>query len=219
MWCIGKITAEYRKRMYDLLRLYHKPLDRKRPVICMDEKSKQLLADTRPALPLKPGKPLKPDHEYKRKGTRNIFVAVEPKGGRRLAEVTKRRTKQDFARFMEKLSKTYAKAKIIIIILDNLNTHFPASFYETFNAKKAKQLLKRFEFHYTPKHASWLNMAEIEIGIFDAQCLGGRRIDTEAKLIREVKALTNYRNRHKKQIHWAFTKRKADAKLSRHYVS
>ena len=219
MWCIARITAEYRKRMYDLLKLYGRKFNPDRPIICMDEKSKQLLADSRPSYAAKPGRIFKQDYEYVRKGSRNIFVAVEPKAGRRITEVTKRRTKQDFARFMEKLILSYPQAKLLIIVLDNLNTHFANSFFETFNAVKANRLLKKLEFHYTPKHASWLNMAEIEIGIFDAQCLGGRRVANEEKLIKEVKALTAYRNHHKKQICWTFTKKKADAKLSKYYVS
>ncbi len=219
MWCIAKITPEYRKRIYDLIKLYGRKYDPKRPIICMDEKSKQSLADSRTSLPAKPGQIFKQDYEYIRKGSRNIFVAVEPKGGKRITAVTLRRTKQDFAKFMEKLTKSYPNAEILIIVLDNLNIHFPTSFFETFSTTKANRLLKKIEFHYTPKHASWLNMAEIEIGIFDAQCLGGRRIANEEKLIKEVKALTAYRNHHKKQIHWTFTKKKADVKLSKYYVS
>ena len=171
MWCIAKITPEYLTRMYDLLELYAKPYDPEYPVICIDEKSKQLLGENKSPIPMKPGKPGKYDYEYKRQGTRNIFVCVEPLAGKRKIRVTKRRTKKDFAEFVQGLEKDYSEAKKIHIVLDNLNTHFESSFYETFNKKEAKRILKKIQFHYTPKHASWLDMAEIEINVLSNQCI------------------------------------------------
>jgi hypothetical protein len=161
MWCIGRITAEYRERMYDLLGLYAKPYDPSEPVVCLDEKSKQLLEQTRQPLPAAPGQVAKEDYEYKRAGTRNLFVAVEPKAGHREVEVTRRRTKPDFVAFVQYLAQeVYTQARKIHLVLDNLNTHFRASFEEVMGLEAAVAFLSRLEFHYTPKHASWLNMAE-----------------------------------------------------------
>lgn len=157
--------------MYDLLNLYAKPYNPLYPVICLDEKSKQLIAEIRTPIPMKPGEDEKYDYEYKRQGTRNIFVSVEPKGGKRKVRVTKRRTKQDFAKFVQGLVQDYGHAKKIHLVVDNLNTHFESSFYETFSKKEAKKILKRIKFHYTPKHASWLDMAEIEINVLSRQCI------------------------------------------------
>lgn len=219
MWCIGKITAEYRQRMENLLALYARPYNVKEPVICVDEKSKQLLAQTRTPIAAGPGAVAKEDYEYRRRGTRNIFVAVEPKGGRRQIAVTVRRTKVDFVGFMGRLvEKVYAGAEKIHVVLDNLNTHFRQSFVEVLGAEAAATLLARVEFHYTPKHASWLNMAEIEIGIMDRQCTGGR-LASEALLQSEVAAWEQRRNAEGKGIAWKFTQQEADKKLSRHYVN
>lgn len=181
MWYIGELTAEYRRRMYDLLDLYALPYNPREPVICLDEKSKQLLRETRRPLPAKPGTAAKEDYEYERAGTCNIFVAVEPRGQRRLAQVTARRTKIDFVSFV-------------------------------------CRLLRRIEFHYTPTHASWLNMAEIEIGILQRQCLA-RCAAEQATLATEVAAWQRRRNAARCGIEWTFTHRDADRKLSRHYVS
>lgn len=220
MWCIGRITVEYRERMYDLLGLYAKPYDTNEPVVCVDEKSKQLLEQTRRPLPATaPGRIAKEDYEYKRAGTRNLFVAVEPKAGHREVAVTRRRTKQDFVEFVQHLAgKVYAQVRKLHIVLDNLNTHFRASFEEVMGAPAAAVFLARVEFHYTPKHASWLNMAEIEIGILDRQCLG-RRIGDEARLCSEVQAWEQRRNEARRRIDWKFTRQDADQKLSRHYVT
>jgi hypothetical protein len=219
MWCIGKLTTEYRQRMYDLLDLYAKPYLANEPVVCVDEKSKQLLEQPRASIPASPGSPIKEDYEYKRAGTRNIFMAIEPKGGRRQAEVTAHRTKSDFVQFISHLvKKVYARAQKIHLVLDNLNTHFRSSFEEVLGVKRAVQLLERVEFHYTPKHASWLNMAEIEIGIMDRQCTG-RRLPNEQTLRSEVVAWIGRRNQARSTIDWKFTRQDADQKLSRHYVS
>ena len=161
--------------MYDLLDLYQQEYDALRPVICIDEKSKQLLEETRKPIAMKPGSPYKYDYEYKRKGITNLFVAVEPKAGKRIVKITDSRAKPDYAYFVKEiLEKHYPQAKSIRLVADNLNTHFTSSFYETFSKSQADKLLKRIEFYYTPKHASWLNMAELEINIMDRQCTGGR---------------------------------------------
>jgi hypothetical protein len=219
MWCIGKITSEYRERMYGLLDLYKKPYDAYEPVVCVDEKSKQLLKQTRTPLAGQPGVVAKEDYEYKRSGTRNIFVAVEPKGGKRRGEVTARRTKVDLVNFMGTLvNGVYAGAKKVHVVWDNLNTHFRSSFVEVLGEAAAAAMLARVEFHYTPKHASWLNMAEIEIGVMERQCTGCR-IGTEALLQSEVAAWEHRRNEAKEIIEWKFTRQDADQKLSRHYVA
>ena len=219
MWCITEITKEYRKRMYRLLALYNKPYDPSYPVVCFDEKSKQLLEDSRTPIPMKPGSLMKYDYEYRRHGTCNIFVAVEPKAGKHHIRVTDTRTRTDFARFMKWLIVTkYRKAKRIMMVLDNLNTHFAKSFYETFSKDECERLLKRIKFIYTPKHASWLNMAEIEINLLDHECLSrniGDRVDFE----KQVAVWTNQNNLDQRRIFWSFTKYKADQKLSKYYVS
>jgi hypothetical protein len=205
--------------MENLLALYARPYNPKEPVVCVDEKSKQLLAPTRTPLAAKPGVVAKEDYEYRRAGTRNIFVAVEPKGGQRQTEVTARRTKADFVSFMGRLvEKVYAGAEKIHVVLDNLNTHFRQSFVQVLGAAPATALLSRVEFHYTPKHASWLNMAEIEIGIMDRQCTG-QRLTNEAQLKSEVAAWEQRRNTEGKGIQWTFTQQEADKKLARHYVN
>jgi hypothetical protein len=219
MWCIGRITAEYRERMYDLLGLYAKPYDPAEPVVCLDEKSKQLLEQTHQPLSVAAGQIAKEDYEYKRAGTRNLFVAVEPKGGHREVAVTRRRTKPDFVAFVQFLAlEVYAQAHKIHLVLDNLNTHFRTSFEEVLGLEAAADFLSRLQFHYTPKHASWLNMAEIEIGILDRQCTG-RRIADEPCLCAEVRAWEQRRNQERCRIDWKFTRQDADRKLSRHYVT
>ena len=219
MWCIQEITEEYKLRMYRLPELYKEKYDPYQPVVCMDEKSKQLLEDNRNAIKAKPGQPEKYDYEYKRKGTCNLFVAVEPKGGKRFVKVTGTRTKTDFAYFVKDLAeKHFPKANCIQLVLDNLNTHFEGSLIETFGRRKATRLMKKIKFIYTPKHASWLNMAEIEINIMDRQCTGGR-IESTEKLESNVTIWSKKRNKDKCNIEWKFTKQDADRKLSNHYVS
>jgi hypothetical protein len=208
MWCIPKLTPEFKERMEDLLKLYVKPYNREEPVICLDEKSKQLLADSRASKPVAPGRTAIRDYEYVRKGTRNIFVAVEPKGGRRMAEVTRCRKKPDYAMFIERLAGRYANARTIHLVQDNLNTHFIGSLIEKFGVRKAKRLWNRFTCHYTPKHASWLNMAEIEIGVLSRQCIKGR-ISSAEILERKIAAWQRRRNIKRCKIRWTFTKEKA----------
>lgn len=218
MWCIASITEEYRQRMYALLDLYQQDYDGLYPVVCVDEKSKQLIEDVRGGYKLKPGSTAKYDYEYKRNGTRNIFVAVEPLAGMRKVKVTRTRKKNDFACFIKELVEEYPKAEKIRIVLDNLNTHFSSSFFETFTKREAKRILSRIEFYYTPKHGSWLNMAEIEINIMSRTCLD-RRIGQESLLASQLNYWTLARNIAKKRIHWSFTRKNADLKLSKHYVA
>lgn len=219
MWCIGELTEEYRRCMYELLELYARPYDASEPVICIDEKSKQLLRETRRPLAPKPAVPSRQDYEYERAGTCNIFVAVEPRGHWRLAQVTARRTKIDFVRFVCRLLRHgYATARKVHLVLDNLNTHCRASFEEVLGARTAAALLRRIEFHHTPNHGSWLNLAEIEIGILQRQCLA-RCLEDQASLTTEVAAWQRRRNAARCGIAWSFTRRDADRKLGRHYVS
>lgn len=219
MWCVGKLTPEYRSRMYALLDLYARPLPPDEPLVCVDEKSKQLLAHGRNPLPMRRGMPLREDYEYVRKGTRNLFVAVEPRAGRRTVVVTARRTKHDFVAFVRHLlENVYPKARRIHLVLDNLNTHFRRVFEDVLGLRMATRLLRRVEFHHTPKHASWLNMAEIEIAALSRQCLD-RRLPDEATLVREVNAWQKHRNAQRRTIEWTFTRQDADRKLGSHYVS
>ncbi len=219
MWCITAITQQYRERMYRLLDLYATAYDQDFPVVCMDEKSKQLIIDIRKAMPLRPGSLEKYDYEYKRNGTRNIFVAVEALAGKRRIKVTHTRKKSDFAHFIkEVVDQDYPQAKKVRLVLDNLNTHFSSSFYETFSKEEAERILDRIDLYYTPKHGSWLNMAEIEINMMDRECLA-RRIGEAEKLISEINHWTENRNGAKKKIHWTFTKQDADEKLAKHYVA
>lgn len=218
MWCIGRLTEEYRQRMYDLLDLYARPFRSREPVVCLDEKSKQLLKDSREPLPIKPGTPARLDYEYVRSGTCNLFVAVEPKGGQRTVQITDHRAKADFVAFVQYLlEQVYPTARRIHLVLDNLNTHFRKCFEQVLGIRAANKLLRRVVFHYTPKHASWLNMAEIEIGILDRQCLD-RSFPDRDTLIREVDAWERRRNDEQRRIEWTFSRQDADLKMSRHYV-
>lgn len=218
MWCIPKITPEYVERMYDILDLYQQPYDPQKPVVGIDEKPKQLVEDSRKPIPMRPGKPEKYDYEYVRNGKANIFVCVEPKQGRRITKVTQRRTKKDFARYMKDVVLFYPYAKKLRVVIDNLNTHFKKSFYETFEKEEAERILSKLEFHYTPKHASWLNVAEIEISVMDKECTG-RRMKNRSYLKSEVQAWTVRRNKERCTIDWRFTRKDADKKFYKHYVT
>ncbi len=205
--------------MEDVLDLYEAPSNARRPVVCFDESSKQLIAEVRTSLPMQPGQPQIYDSEYKRNGTRNVFLFCEPKGGWRHIHVTEQRTMQDFAREMQWLSDVaYPHAEVIRVVLDNLNTHKPASLYETFVPEEARRLLKRLEFHYTPRHGSWLNMAEIEFSVLGRECLD-RRIPSAEALERELAAYEQERNRTNATITWRFTNQDARTKLKRLYPS
>jgi hypothetical protein len=218
MWCIGALTQEYRQRMYALLELYARPMSPAEPVICIDEKSLQLIGHSRAPLPMDSRSPAKVDYEYVRHGTTNLFVAVEPKAGQRIVSVTEHRGKVDFVAFIgDLLTNAYAKAHRVHLVLDNLNIHFRKCFDDVLGKRAATKLLRRVQFHYTPKHASWLNMAEIEIGILTRQCLD-RRLPDRATLGSEVAAWQRDRNNQRRTIEWRFTRQDADHRLARHYV-
>lgn len=205
--------------MYDVLDLYQEPYDSKRPVVGVDEKTKQLIGEKRKPIPIRPGSPERVDYEYIRNGSVNVFVAVDHKEGRRDVKVTDRRTKKDFAMYIKRLADgVFLDAEIIRLLVDNLNTHNESAFYETFDKGEAERLLSQIEFHYTPIHGSWLNVAEIEISVMDAECTG-RKIEDKKTLIEELGAWTVRRNKDGKKIDWRFTKQDADRKLSKHYVS
>jgi len=204
--------------MYDVLDLYEEPYDPKRPLVCLDEKPKQLLGDKRMPIPLKPGRSEKYDYEYVRNGTANISVAVEFKAGKRVTQVTKRRTMEDFALFVKMLvDGKYSDVEVIRLVMDNLNTHNEKAFYRAFSRDEAERILDQIEFHYTPKHASWLNAAEVEINVMDIECTD-RRISDMKILTHEVAAWTKRRNDHENKINWTFTRDKANEKLSKYYV-
>ena len=169
-------------------------------------------------MPMKPGSPERYDYEYVRKGTANIFVAVDPKRGRRIAKVTKRRTKKDFAFFVRDILDVYPHARKLDFVLDNLSTHFAKSISDTFGEYEGKKMLSRIEFHYTPKHGSWLNIAEIEINVLDIQCTR-RRFESCGELERNVKAWEKRRNKDRATIKWSLTREKANKKLSKHYTT
>jgi DDE superfamily endonuclease len=203
--------------MEDVLTVYQRPPDPVYPVICMDETSKQLVGETRVSLPVAPGQPQREDYEYERRGVANLFLFSEPLTGWREVQVTERRTRADWAEAMRELSnRCYPAAARITVVLDNLNTHGPASFYEAFAPDEARRLTERFEFHYTPKHGSWLNMAEIEFSVLSRQCLDRRIGDTET-LQNETRAWQQKRNIASKAIDWQFTTADARIKLKRLY--
>ena len=215
MWCIPKVTPEFITRMNDVLEVYERPYDPVRPVVCMDEKSKQLLQDTkqRKPLPMRPGKPTRADYEYKRNGTANLFVAVEPKAGKRVVRVTKRRTKKDYASFIKHLvTNAYKDVEKVVLVEDNLNTHKPEALVEILGEKTGKRIADKIEWHYTPKHASWLDQAEIEIHSLEQQCLN-RRIPDFHTMQSEVAACVKKRNQDKCGITWQFTREKAKEKF------
>ena len=205
--------------MEDVLDVYQRPLDEKRPLICFDEASKQLLSDTRPPLPLEVGKPVRQDSEYKRNGTANLFMMCAPLLGWRHVEVTDRRTAVDFAQVIKMLvDEQFPDAEKIVLVLDNLNTHTPASLYQAFAPAEAKRLADKLEVHYTPKHGSWLNMAEIELSVLASQCLA-ERMDNKACVTEQVAAWEKRRNAAQSRIDWRFTTADARIKLKRLYPS
>jgi hypothetical protein len=212
-------SAEYVAAMEDVLEVYHRPYDAQRPVVCMDECSKQLIGEVREPLPPKPGHVAKEDCEYERLGTANVFMAVEPLAGRRTTQVTERRTRGDWAGFVQMLLMTvYPLVEKVVLVMDNLNTHGVASLYEAFAPDVALALAARLEIHYTPKHGSWLNMAETELSILARQCLD-RRIDDRALMAREVTVWEAARNAADARINWQFKTVDARIKLKRLYPS
>jgi DDE superfamily endonuclease len=203
--------------MEDVLELYAEPYDPARPVLGFDEASKELHGEVSPPLPARPGDAAREDYEYTREGTANIFLLVEPLAGRRQLAVTERRTRVDFAHQMRRLcDELYPEAEVIRVVLDNLNTHGPASLYEAFPPEEARRLTERLEFHYTPKHASWLNVAELEFSVLARQCLG-RRVTTREELARAVAAWEADRNAVRAKIAWCFRVADARVKLSKLY--
>jgi hypothetical protein len=205
--------------MEDVLDVYKRPYDPKRPVVCLDETSKQLIGEVQAAVPAAPGQVRQYDYEYVRNGVANVFMVFEPLAGKREVEVTDRRTKKDWAACVRRIAdQMYPDAEKIVLVEDNLNTHSPASLYETFQPAEAKRIADRFEFHYTPKHGSWLDMAEIELGILGRQCLA-RRIDNVDELRAEAAAWKTDRNAAQVQVNWQFTTQDARIKLNRLYPS
>ena len=210
-------NAAFVAGMEDVLEVYHRPHDPDRPVVCLDETSKQLIAETRVPIPAKPGHPKRYDYEYQRNGTANLFMMFAPLEGWRHVEVTDRHTAVDYAQILKDLSdKHFPNVSQIVLVQDNLNTHKPASLYEAFPAAEARRLVERFEWHYTPKHGSWLDMAESELGVVSSQCLD-RRIADKQTLIEEVAAWEDDRNKNHTKADWQFTTADARIKLKRLY--
>lgn len=219
-WCIPEVGAEFVWRMEDVLDLYEEPYNEKRPTVCFDEMPYQMVAEKRLPLPATPGgvKYERYDYEYERKGMANLFIIFEPKKGWRRVDVTEQRTALDFAHQMRSLAdEHYPQAEKIRVVLDNLNTHTPASLYKAFEPQEARRLLRRLEFHHTPKHASWLNMVEIELSVLVGQCLGQRRIPDTETLKQEVSAWEGERNDRGATVAWYFTSEDARQKLARLY--
>lgn len=210
------MTGEYLARMEDLLHLYGLPYDDQRPLVCFDELPVQLLGEVVAPLPVKAGRPARFDYEYEREGTACLLVAFEPLTGRRIAETSRRRTKADYCRFMQRVAAMFPKAEKVVLVQDNLNTHDASSFYENLPAEQAFSLAQRFEMHYTPKKGSWLNMAELELSAISRICLA-RRIPSVEELDHEVQALVKERNELKVKVEWQFSISQAREKLSRHY--
>ena len=217
MWCIPKVDAEYVARMEDVLELYAEPADPSHPVVCFDETPRQLIGEARAPIPAEPAKPERVDYEYRRNGTANLFVLIDAHRPWRHVEVTDQRTNTDFAEQMRALSDVhYPEAERIRVVLDNLSTHTPGALYEAFAPEEARRILRRLEFHYTPKHASWLNRVEIEISVLVKECLD-RRIPDKATLASEIAAWERRRNTAGARINWIFTVERAREKLGRAY--
>jgi hypothetical protein len=203
--------------MEDVLEVYHRPYDEKRPVVCLDEASKQLIGETRLPVPAGPGRPERFDYEYVRNGTANLFLISEPLLGWRAVQVTERRTAVDFAEVLRWLAEElHPDAEKIVLVMDNLNTHKAASLYEAFPPEQARRIAERLEIHHTPKHGSWLNVAEIELSVLSRQCLD-RRIETAAELRRETGAWEEPRNERAAEVQWRFTTADARIKLRHLY--
>jgi hypothetical protein len=209
MWCIPQLDAEYVRKMEDVLAVYEKPYNPAEPVVCLDEKPVSLHTEVRPWQPARPGHPAKRDSEYERSGTANVFCAVEPKVGRHFTFVTPDRSAFEFAKVIFQLALRYVGAKTIHLVVDNLNIHSQKSLTAALGDEVGTEVWGRFTVHYTPRHGSWLNQAEIEIGLFARQCLGKRRISSLQHLQRESKLWNRRMNRDKVTINWQFTRKKA----------
>lgn len=216
-WCIGQPSGSYVAKMEDVLDVYQRPYDPRRPVVALDEKGKELHGTPRGSLPLEPGQPVRRDYEYERHGVCNLFLAFEPLRGWRRVRVTDRRTKQDFAEQLRLLAdEDYPEAEVIVLVVDNLNTHGPGCLYERFPPEEARRLAAKFEWHYTPEHGSWLNVAECELSVLARQCLDQRLPDKEA-LIQQTAAWETRRNSLGVKVDWQFTAAEARIKLKRLY--
>ena len=210
-------NAAFVAGMEDVLEVYHRPHDPKRPLVCLDETSKQLISETRTPIPAKPGQPARHDYEYERNGVANLFMVFAPLEGWRHVKVTDRHTAVDYAQVLRELSDVhFPDAEKIVLTQDNLNTHRPASLYQAFPAAEARRLVERFEWHFTPKHGSWLNMAESELAVLTSQCLD-RRIDDQKTLAYQVSAWQDHRNTHHAKANWQFTTDDARVRLKRLY--
>lgn len=218
MWCVPEANSEYVARMEDVLDQYEQPYDPKRPLVCYDEGLKQLIEETRQGVPSKPGQVERCDYEYKRNGVRNLNMAFEPLIGKRHVRITERHTSQDFAHNMKWLvDEVHPEAEVIRVVLDNLGPHKPAALYETFPPEEARRIVKKLEFHYTPKHGSWLNMAEIELSVYSRSLK--KHIPIEEMLVTEVRALTDERNENHHKVDWQFFAADARIKLKQLYPS
>jgi len=209
-------NGDFVANMEKVLDVYKRPYDKKYPVVCMDESPKQLIGETQTPIEAKPGSIEKYDYEYVRNGVCNVFMSVEPLAGKRFVEITERKQKPDWAHYIEEIANQYPEAEKITLVMDNYETHKPGSLYDTFPAEKAKDIWDRFEFVYTPKHGSWLNMAEIELNVLMGQCLAGRIPEIE-KIKTEAKAWQEARNNKNAKINWQFKKEDARIKLRRLY--
>jgi hypothetical protein len=213
MWCVAELNEDYIAKMEDVLEVYERPYDPREPVVCLDEKPVTLHADVRPASPAKPGREARQDNEYQRRGTANIFCAVEPKAGRHFTFATPDRSAFEFAKVAFELALQYPVARTIHLILDNLNIHRRKSLTDLLGNEVGGEIWDRFTVHYTPTHGSWLNQAEIEIGILARQCLGNRRIPDLETLRREARAWNRRMNRARIKINWKFDRRAARRKF------
>jgi hypothetical protein len=218
MWCIPDVSTDYVAAMEDVLDLYEEPYDEKRPMVCFDESPYQLIAETRKRIPAAPGRPERFDVEYERNGVRDLMMISEPKLGLRKVLVTERRTKIEFADTMKHIAQMYPDAEVVRVVLDNLNTHKKASLYDAFPPEEARAIARKLEFHYTPKHGSWLNMAEMEFSVLARTCLAGR-VPNENTLRKRINANVSERNAKLQPINWRFTIRDARKKLHRLYPS
>jgi hypothetical protein len=219
-WCIPpQSNAEFVAAMEDVLEVYHRPYDEKRPLVCLDEASRQLIGEIVEPIPAQPGQPERIDYEYVRNGTANLFMIFEPLLGWRYVEVTERRTAKDLADVLRWLVEdVHAEAEKVVLVTDNLNTHTPACLYEAFAPEQARRIAEKLEWHHTPKHGSWLNMAEIELSVLSRQCLNGR-IESREEMQQQVGAWKDERNEREVKVQWRFTTTDARIKLRKLYPS
>jgi transposase len=213
MWCVAKLDEEYIARMEEVLAVYEKPLAEQEPVVCVDEKPVVLHQEVRPALAMQPGRVARRDSEYRRGGTANVFCGVEPKAGRHFTKVTASRSSPEFADYLLDVAESYPEADTIHLVMDNLSSHTRKAVVARFGEKAGGWLWNRFAVHYTPKHGSWLNQAEIAISMFSRQCLGQRRIGDRASLRKQARAWNRRMNRDRVTIQWKFTRKQARRKL------